>query len=564
MNPSLSMVEIWQIAVVRLLFYVFIAAGLVIFFKFKKTAALVMLISLFLGATYAVMIQASHVLWWGLQGDEIFVGAFLERVASGQFFSDFFYASLPPFYPPLYFWLVGGLGWILGTNGIGAAHLGVLLTLMLTPLITYWWQVRYWTKHDEQPMERWRIAVTTAAVFVVADWSAVIFKPYEFISAVLICFWTVFLFQDLQRQRFGVWRILSYGVSGGLLLMTFYFWFFPAVLAAVLFKLTAPDAIRGYWLRLAMVLITVAVVSLPFTAPLAVAYLQLGAENMQPAFFIPEDLNLFSPFLNFSAAGALSLAGLFTIAWYWRRPYVRALGALLAATYLWQLLNVVALAVDQSSLLPSKPFLFLATAVLMIAAGYGIGEAVSSRVRRPEQRAGLFVVGLVLLAAQLPGGSFIDDPAVRQRLVAMKQPLPEEIGQVVEKLSQVNDLKDLTILSSGIPQISAYLPLNYYISYNVHFSHPAAHFSERYAFVADLGRSASAAEFYQKLKRSPFEPIDALLLFKGEGSYPFLFWLDDYPHGAAENQIDVPADLIDRQYFDTIFEDKHFVFLRVK
>ncbi len=135
MDIILSPTEVWQIAVIKLLFYLFIGLGLILFFKLKKPILLVTLIAAFLATTYLVLIYQAKVTWWGLQGDEIFVTAFLEKVAFGQPFSDFFYSGLPPFYPPLYFWLIGGLAYLLKFNGIQAAQLGVALVLFLLPIL---------------------------------------------------------------------------------------------------------------------------------------------------------------------------------------------------------------------------------------------------------------------------------------------------------------------------------------------------------------------------------------------------------------------------------------------
>lgn len=258
------------------------------------------------------------------------------------------------------------------------------------------------------------------------------------------------------------------------------------------------------------------------------------------------------------------MAGLTTIIFYWRRPYVRALGCLLVALYLWHGINMVTIAWFQAPFLPSKPFLFMGGAILMIAAAYGIGQVVTTSVKNPSAQAGLFVVGWVVLGSQLLGGSYLDTPGVSQQLVVMKQELPEETGQLVDHLYGVPGIEGLSVLSSGIPEVSAFLPLNLYVSHNVHFSHPAAHFSERYNFVRLLTGAPTPQAFYQQIKQAPFGPIDGLLLFKSGDQYPVLFQLDSYPTGVAEQQLNIPTRLIDPQYFDTVFEDKHFIFFKVK
>ncbi len=570
MDLVLTAIEIGQLAVIKLLFYLFIGLGILLFFKAKKPILFVALIALFLAATYFVLIWESKLTWWGLEGDEIFVTAFLQRVATGQFFSDFFYGNLPPFYPPLYFWLVGGLAFLLQFNGIQAAQLGVTLVLFLTPFLVYFWQKYYWLaslsrsgqNFDKEIMAERRLLLAPALVFIVADWSAVILKPYEFISAVLIVLWVAFLLQDLHFKKLDWKKLTFYIISGGLLFLTFYFWFFPAILALVLFKLFTQTKAKYYFSKLLIIGVFIAAISLPFTLPLVLSYLRLGAENWQAAFFVPEDLNLYLPFLQFSVFGFISLLGLLTMIFYWSRPYVKALAVLLAATYLWQIISLITITFFQAPFMPAKSFLFLSGAALCLAAAYGIGEFVSNKLQNKSLYPGLFVLGWIILATQLLGGSYIDDPAVRQQLVIMKQMPREEFVNLVNELKTVEGIDQMTILASGVPQVSAYLPLNYYISYNAHFSHPAANFSQRYYFISELANSISAQDFAQKINMAPFEPIDALLLFKDISSYPIYFFLDNYPLGGKEDTIKIPVGLIDEKFFAKVFEDDYFVFFK--
>jgi len=559
MDLSLTATEIWQIAVIKLLFYLFIILGVLLWFKFRKPIVFVGLISTFLATTYLVIIYQSQLTWWGLQGDEIFVTAFLQQVASGNFFSDFFYHSLPAFYPPLYFWLVGALGFIFKLNGIVTAQLGVILVLFLTPLIVYIVQKLYWKDNNAL---NWQLAIASATIFIVADWTAIILKPYEFFSAVMVVFWVVFLLTDLYTQDLTNKRNIIYGITGGLIFLTFHFWFLPVILSVLLFKLFFKVNFKYYLKNLVVIAVTSLIVSLPFIYPLAISYLSFGTENFQPIFFIPQSLNLYLPFFSFSIFGLISLIGLITIVIYWKKTYIKNLGLLLLATYLWQLINVLTIIFGQISFLPDKPFLFLAGAVLSLAAAYGLSQFIG--LYGQKYSTPLFLIGWLVLASQLLGGSFIDDPAVQKQLVIMKQPLREEFVNLINKLKNVDGIEDLTILSSGIPEISAFLSLNYYISYNMHFSHPAANYTTRFSFINDLANSKSEEEFYKKFIKAPFDKIDALLLLKGIGFYPVNFWLDNYPLGGQGYEITIPAYLINEPYFVKVFEDKSFTLFRLK
>lgn len=559
MEPIFSAIEIWQLAVVKLLFYLFIAAGIFFWFKLRKPILFVILISLFLASTYLVLIYQSQLTWWGLQGDEIFVTAFLEQVASGNFFSDFFYSGLPSFYPPLYFWLVGGLAWIFGLNGIRAAQLGVTLVLFITPFLVYFCQRLY---RPKKKIASWKLVIPTALIFVVADWTAVILKPYEFISAVLIIFWTLFLLFELDARSLNWKKIIFYGIGGGLLFLTFYFWFFPIIFVLALFKLFTKTNIKYYFSRLTLVGILVGLVSLPYILPLLSSYFKFGSENWQAAFFIPQDLNLYLPFLNFSIFGLVAMIGVITMILYWSKVPVKILGLIFISTYIWQFFNLLAIILWQAPFLPAKPFLFLGGATLSISAAYGFTAIISEKIKDQKIRTALFVLAWIVLATQLLGGSFLDQPEIPEILAATKEGSREEFVNLVNQLKQVDGVENMTILSSGIPQLSAYLPLSYYISYNMHFSHPAANFLDRFRFVSNLASSDSPVDFYQKLQKSPFEKIDALLFFKADDYYSVHFWVDYYPFGGGEQEIKIPKDLINEQYFAKVFEDKHFVFYK--
>ena len=564
MDFLISSTEVGQIAIIKLFFYLFVILGLVLFFKLKKPVLFVSLVSIFLVASYLSLIWGAQLTWWGLQGDEIFVTAFLEKVASGQFFSDFFYSSLPPFYPPLYFWLIGGLAFLFNFNGVLAAQLGVAFVLLITPFLVYWWQKLFWRNLGREKIDNWSLVLTAALIFVVLDWTAVILKPYEFLAAVLVIFWTAFLLQEIHFKTLDLKKVIFYSISGGLLFLLFYFWFFFVVLAIALFKLFTELDYKYYLSRLGIIAAAIILISLPYSLPLAISYLRWGTENWQPAFFIVSDLNLYLPFFQFSIFGLMSLAGLLTLILYWPKPYVKALASIFISIYLWQAANLVTTLFFQAPFLAAKPFIFLGGAVLSISAGYGISQIIKEKIKNQKFLAGLFVAGWIILATQLLGGNFIDDPKVQEQLVRMKQPLREEFVNLIFQLKPVSGIEDLTILSGASPEISAFVSLNYYVSYNAHFSHPAANFTQRYLFINQLALSRNSADFYQKLKQAPFQKIDGLLFLKGPGFYPLYFWLDDYIYGGREEEIRIPADLLTEQYFAKVFEDEHFVFYRVK
>lgn len=557
MDLSLSMTEIWQLAVIKLLFLTFIGLGILFYWKNKKPIFFIGLISFFSAFSYLAIIWQAQVPWWGLVGDEIFVTAFLQKIAGGFFTSDFFYSDLPAFYPPLYFWVLGFFGFIFKLSGVLLSQIGVFVVLLITPFFVYFWQ----RKHFDTPL---LLVLTPALIYIVADWQGIILKPYEFISAVLVVLWSIFLFSDLVNKKIDRHKIIFYGVTGGLLFLTFYFWFFLTIIAAGIFKLLVKVQDKYYYGNLLLIGAIALFIALPFLAPLGLSYIFLGAENWQAAWFLPQDLNLYLPFFELSIFGLVSAIAIASLIYYRHDIYIKATFALLASVYIWQGISLFTILFWDVPFLPAKPFIFFGGAVMSITAAYGIAKFVKEKIKSKEAKIILFVVGWVILATQLLGGNFINQTDVQSRMVAMKQGIRPEFVEVVNKLNSIPGISEATILSSGVAELSAFVPLNYYISYNIHFSHPAANFSQRYYFVESLALAATPEDFYNRIKNAPETQIDALLLLKGEGFYPINFWLDNYPLGGKTHEIRIPADLINDQYFVKLFEDKNFIFLKVK
>jgi len=277
-----------------------------------------------------------------------------------------------------------------------------------------------------------------------------------------------------------------------------------------------------------------------------------------------EELNLYLPFFSLSVFGVVSLIGLISIIIYRQETVIRILASILLACYVWQVSNAISIFFWQLSFLPYKPFLFLAGATWSLAGAYGLGKFLQPRLNDKYLKFVIFILGWLILTSQLIFGTFIYDTKVRTQIKNIKTFAKPEVEALVNGLGQVKDLDRLTILSSGIPEISAYLPIDYYLSYNIHFSHPAANFSRRYYFVKSLTQAKDSQAFYHLLSEAPLAKIDALLLFKDDRGYPFAFWLDNFPQGGREEVFWLDASLIDRNMFEVLYEDKYFVLFKVK
>lgn len=563
MDFIFSYSDIQHIVLVKLCFFVFLSLGLVGIYKKWKPLFFIILMSVTSALAYYFLVGGTALMFWGLKADEITIAAMYEMFAHGNIWSDFAYAGLPPFYPPLFFWLFGLLGRVFSLNGIQLAKIASFSTILLFPTFFYFTQKFYWLKKkiendDKITSIAWMLGVFL--LFILVGWDAIIIKPYEFISAPLIIFWVVCLLTKLKEGL--NWKeILLFGITGGILFLLFYFWFFLGAIAIAFFNLFTGKMNFKKYLNLFTVAFLLIFFSIPFWFPLAQSYSKFGAENWQLGFLTVSWLSTYAPMLNFSLVGFISLFGFGVLIFYRDRFYIRALLSLFVASYIWQIMGLLTILFFSSPLQESKGFHFFNQTILALATAYGLEKLwnyLKQKYSIQKQFSTAAIVALFILATQLFFGFFVDDArvlAVRDRSL-----LPGREASEVVNFLQNNyiDIYKMTVLESGIPELHAFLPINDFIYFNQHNSHPAANFSQRFYYLKDLGQVETKEEFYDKIVNTPFGRIDLLILFKNGENFSLFFNLDNFPNELKEVIIDIPKELIDEEFFIEEFDNKDY------
>lgn len=551
---------------IKLVFFVFILFALLGVYKKWGNAYLVWIGAICSATAYFLLVNNLELPFWGLKADEITIAAMYERFAHGGMWSDFNYGHLPPFYPSLFFQSAALFGKLFDWNGVQIAEFAVLGTLLLFPIILFYVQKFIWRKKQDQHSPHslaWLLGV--AFVFILAGWDAVITKPYEFVSATGVVLWATLLMIDLHEDKLSAKKIIMYGILGGLLFWMFYFWFFLAAIGIALFNLFSKERVR---LKQYGQLILIAVITLctasPFWFPLARAYGANGAENWQLGFFTIEWIATQIPHIVFSVQGLLLLIGLIALVVWRKIPYIRALLALFCAGLAWQAMGLTTILFFSSPLQESKGFLFFSTSVLAFAAAYGIEKCwLNYKNNTSVSGITIAIVGLLLVAPQLLFGTFTDQQNV-QEVRTRARTLKPELRELVTFLKTQN-VQEKVILTSGIPELHAFLPFNEFIYFNQHNSHPAALFSERLAFIKELTSISSTAVFYDTIRQHEFAP-SLLLFYKGGerlDAYPIYFNLDNFPYRIKEETLYISKKLLGEKNFEIIFENDAYIVYRL-
>jgi len=548
------------IAFSKAIFFVYCAGTVYLLWRRAGAVAHMLLTTAAVVLFYAVFAWPLTTMWWGNSGDENLILAFLTQVLHGNMFRDFYHAWLPPYYPPLYFWITGSVARLFTANAVQAAKLGTVfaLTLWFAAPLALWslFNRSNMSKQTDETMRLpWFWFFAPFIFFLMIDFDAVITKPYEVLSALLVALFTGLLAQALSYERWTIAHFLFFGITGGILFMTFYFWLFIALVSLLAVAVFSKQRTRAVT-RIISIGIIMVVVSSPYLVPLLMSYARYGIENWQGHFFVPGDLATIIPW-GMSLRGLLAAAGLTSlVVTSGRSFFARGVLALFVASYVYQLAGITSLLLGMTPFVPSKPFPFLSSACLAVGIAYGacfLGERYAHRLSRAAQRSVAILVFLVLVS-EMPFVTFLDNPKV---LVQLQQNLDYTADAPLAGViaSFVPDYRERTWLVSDVPRVSSVLPLSYFISFNQHYSHHASQFSRRFDLVRRLSTAQTPAEFNAIIAEGE-PPIDALALYRAHGSSEYLlfFWVDHYPNGGSELTISIPRHLLESSEWLNVYE----------
>lgn len=565
MPEGLTYIDLQHFIGVKLCLIIFVVFGIWGMYKKYKPVYFLSLFGITLSASYYIFVKDLGLMFWGLKGDEITIAAMYQKFAHGGFWSDFSYSHLPPFYPPLFFWIGAVFGRFLDWNGIQMAKFMSFATMLIFPLFFYLVQKLYWSNTTKTQYAPGRIAWMIGAIllFIVIDDDAIITKPYELISASLTILWTAFLLRDSYYGNWNFKKIMLYGMSGGILFMLFYFWFFLAAIGVGVFHLfTKFEGRLKSWAHYLGVGLLTLLISSPFWFPLALSYTRLGSENWQAGYFLLSGISVEEIQISFGVSSLVFLIGFVCLLAYRQRSYIRALLSLFASSYIWQVMGMLTILIMASPIQESKGFYFFNRSILALACAYGL-ERLWLRLK-DKGYAQLWLkpammLGIVIVASEVFFGTFSDIEIVQQMRKEARAPR-NEIVHLVDYLS-LYDLDKTITLHSGITELYAFLPVNDFLYYNMNNSHPAAGFSERMLVVEDMARAQSSQELCAIVRNNPIVPIDRIILFKryGGNAYLLYYHVDNFPQVNAEKTVAIPKQLFDSSEFETVYESDEFI-----
>ncbi|MBM3692580.1 MAG: hypothetical protein FJW77_04665 [Actinobacteria bacterium] len=516
----------------------------------EATGGLVALLTgLFLCGGAAIILNGSRFGPLGYLADQGFRTAYLTKFGHTWSLVDHTYRDLPSFYPPLYFWLLGRAGPVVGAAPWEMLKIGMLTVAFLVP--TAGWLL--W-RPVVGPRRAAVVVVVTSLVF--QEW----YVPQLWLAIVVFVPWWLHFVLGVGRdpdRRAGPGALALGVLLGAVVACTYWYVLFVAALHLVALLGTRRISRRHGRtpepadLRAALIVLAgVGVVTAPYWLPLAVSILSTpGSRAMQNRYFTAGEVPFPTPFLAFDLEGFVLLAGLVGLAAtaHRRRVSLHLLGLVVAAYALYLLGYVGFLADFPLDTLRTQGLLeyLLAAGAALAAVDLARLATATGATRRIDRTAMVMLVGLGAVVLTVAFGQ----EAVRSMPYVEQQRATTDPGWIDGfDRALAGSRADPVVLTDAV-EIPAFLPAYLFNATNAHYSHPAARFEARADLLTRLGRERDPEAFALALLHNRYDQVDAVALRAGAGGLRYS-WLDDaFPNGVRERSVTFPAAAFDQPVF---------------
>lgn len=451
---------------------------------------------LFRGTEYG---QHAH---WGDNGVRI---AYIRKMMDyGTFMTDFYLKDLPPFYPPLWFAVMALYGKVLSIEAHQTIKFGYLFIYLIYPWLLFY----CWRKVVSSAAAA---AVTVATIFLAhkhLDWAY-----YEHITAALFIPWWLYYFEGGHRSieiSVKQWRFYASGaLIGGLIFMTYYYWFFMAIVALpVILAVHRLDSEseEGLWLLLkhkVILMLGVAIVSSPYWLPLLLSLVRIDMRSAQNVFFRMGNANLTGFWHDVSIEHLFVFGGIFFSFFLWKTwgrgklPYLFLGGALLLLVD--RIFNLNEITIQSRKVLEYVHVFTVAPLAIGIVSLYE-KKVISQNVRRG-------VVGVALLLGLVAAGQHTEIYTTEKYKIALRQKVPTDTIRRFDGLEMVGKvyLSNLTIAM-------CYLPMYMFVPENNMSVHTAGQYVQRVEFLDLACRIVEPELLAYALKYNRYSPVDFICL----------------------------------------------------
>lgn len=418
-----------------------------------------------------------------LDGDYSLHTAIVVKALSSNSLSDPSYKGLHNFYPPLYHWFAAFWASALGKG----AHEGIKYSAIFFMFFSFWGSFIAWVKFGLEKH------VSLLASILLICFFPVIYKPFEFLSVLLFVPWSLSL---MNKDSFTKKELALYSLVGGIIFLTYYYWFFVLGLWIIL---KIRHLIGGNIKNIFLVLLGSAIVSMIFWGPYLIdLFSNYPFKSLNNRWMKPEHVNLNIILAKFNIHNLLTISGVASLIVFKRineKLFKQGL----------ELISVVILFYFFGSLLMFKgsPILHMRSIhivhiLLMLSFAYYLRDKFQNYRRE---------LTIIVMVFSIP---YLVQKYTHSGLYKKTIKNKNLISNYSEVKNFENDLKNKVVLTNDA-YLNAVIDTNLYINFNAHFSHPASKFVDRLNLLVKTNK-ASEMEKCNFLRKNKFNSVDYLYL----------------------------------------------------
>jgi hypothetical protein len=456
---------------------------------------------------------------YGYWGDQKFRQAMILKFMELGYPTDFYFKSLPPFYPPLLYLVFAGVGKVLSLPAYYLLKIGGMLIFLCGPLLLYW----LW-RPLAGSLGAWLVVLFTYLVCA-SPTPYVLTAPHAFVAtAIFIPWWLRFV--DGVHGLMSRWRHWLIGGALGAVILSTYF--YPLMVGAFLIGLLAVrDWHRKrsgrktvlYWRRVLGVVTAALVLSSWYWLPAAWSVVTVGIDRSRGGWHHIDSTSIGLLFTSFSWTGVLFLGGIVFALSRWRSRIHRSLLILLA---------VVIPYLFVGSLLGGLDYdinLVKARDMVNVFAGPFIGLAAAVLLRRRQTRQGRWIVPVLTAVALLVLCHQFNEYAKTDWVKTARTAYAPTWG------TDASEMKGRagSVFLCGHETFPSFFPVYTFLAANEHYSHPACRFKRRYDLLDLLEKIDDPRVINIALRTNRFDKVDFFMPHRDGSVFDITISLSNYP-----------------------------------
>jgi len=466
----------------------------------------IILFTVFNFAILSFLFARTDFAYSGLSPDNWYRFAMISHMSNSGIPKDFAFKGFSAFMAPLYWYILAIFAILFQIEPYKMVKFGFLFSYYILPILLY----EVWKKFFNKKKSFY---ITALFFTFVATYNEIIWIDHLIGYMFFIPFF-LYYFENFKNKDFTRKDYIIAGIIGSILVCTFYLYFIliPIYIIIILIQNSIQNSYNIFkekFKRICIISLLIIIFSSWFWLPLTINIVILGAEGHQNLFFPNSALEMpFEEYLQFNLYSMILVLGvIFILLRYSKSELLTFLGNIVISVYILYLVSFIgALAgvplVHYRVLIVSYYVLVISFVLFyfeffQILRDHNAFQQFKNKINLKRVETLILIVIIFFQNYD----NIVDLYKSDYYADALNEDIPRRV-RIIEEL----DYEDKIFLLQYY-EIAAFLPINLFIVYNPHFSHPSGLNNERIVFLQKLADCKDSKEVYQEIMSNKFGMI---------------------------------------------------------